>query len=520
MSEFPVDEEIESQEIESQESKSQESKSQESKSQLSSLALTKITSQEQSRAIATWMNQKLQPHRVRVKAHLKRSRLLLLLESESTPEQPFLVTFVLKELTELGIPSLRSVRLVARQMGIDSVAWMHQFQLLPTESYSAADKPSIDRSSSLTYLRSQAKQGNINAMQQLLNAALAHKQIAVTLMQAGDRLAIHLISDPCPDQTTSLILISREIRQWQIQQFDYVKQIQIKGQTPDQHHPVWEHTLSLPHLLEQQLTPQPRMAKRSMHRQASALATPVDALTQKTIAASLLLSGILLASGQLTFLFSPFITLVHELGHAACAWLFGYFAVPAFDFIYGGGITLQSYDRVWLIMLAIYVGFAWLVHHYRHNDFTSRLLLGVCLLHTLCAYTPIHQILMIGMGHGFELLFAGIFIYRALSGSGCRYSIERPLYGMLGCFTVLYDVRFSWGLLFDPDMRDLYLQGKGGILDHDFVRLANDYFGVDLAAIVTLFLLGCIAIPILSFLCFRYQKLLRYFVYRLVMPQH
>src|SRR5258705_7805858 len=38
-------------------------------------------------------------------------------------------------------------------------------------------------------------------------------------------------------------------------------------------------------------------------------------------------------------LFQPLITIVHELGHAVVAWMFGYPAVPAFDFSYGGGVT-------------------------------------------------------------------------------------------------------------------------------------------------------------------------------------
>ena len=39
----------------------------------------------------------------------------------------------------------------------------------------------------------------------------------------------------------------------------------------------------------------------------------------------------------LKFLFHPRCTIVHELGHTAVAWLFGFTAIPAFDFQYGGG---------------------------------------------------------------------------------------------------------------------------------------------------------------------------------------
>lgn len=237
--------------------------------------------------------------------------------------------------------------------------------------------------------------------------------------------------------------------------------------------------------------------------------TGVDTVGWRTIGASLILAALLLMSEQLTFLFSPLLILVHELGHTCFAWLFGYFAIPAFDFIYGGGMTLQSESRIALIMLAIYGGFGFLFYRYRRNDLTSRTLLALVILYSICAYTPIHRMLMIAMGHGFELIFAGIFLYRGLSGTGCRYSIERPLYGMLGLFAVLYNLRFAFRLLFDREARAIYELGKGDILDHDFVRLANEFLGVNLSVLVLFFWVCCIITPALAFLVFRYQLLVR-----------
>ena len=245
------------------------------------------------------------------------------------------------------------------------------------------------------------------------------------------------------------------------------------------------------------------------------IATEIDVMGWRTVGASLILASLLLMSGQLTILFSPFLTLVHELGHTCLAWLFGYFAIPAFDFIYGGGMTLQSETRVGLIMLAIYGGFGFLFYRYRRNDLTSRLLLAAVMLYCLCAYTAVHKLLMIAMGHGFELIFAGIFLYRALSGAACRYSIERPLYGMMGLFTILYDVRFAFRLLVDREVRTIYQLGKGEILDHDLVRLSNAFLGVDVSIVALFFLLCCIVTPVLIFLLFRYQTLMLFLFQRL-----
>lgn len=243
--------------------------------------------------------------------------------------------------------------------------------------------------------------------------------------------------------------------------------------------------------------------------------TPIDAAGWRAVAIGLGLAVILLAISPLTVLLSPLITLVHELGHAALAWCFGYFALPAFDFMYGGGITLQSNTRITAIVLAIYAGFAFLFYQYRHNPLTCKILAGVLVIYCISAYTSIHHILMIAMGHGFELIFAGLFLYRALSGSGCRYSIDRTLYGILGCFIILYDVRFSYQLLTDLGTRSIYEAGKGGILDHDFVRLAHDYFHTNLSVIVAMFLMGCLATPIITVFIFRYRILMHDVVERL-----
>jgi hypothetical protein len=110
------------------------------------------------------------------------------------------------------------------------------------------------------------------------------------------------------------------------------------------------------------------------------------------------------------------------------------------------------------------------------------------------------------MGHGSELIFAGIFLYRALSGIGCRVAIERPLYGMLAFYTVFYDIRFAYRLITNLEVRLIYEEGKGGLLDNDFVILANQVLGVDLSVVASVFLILCLLTPVVAILLFRYQN--------------
>lgn len=367
--------------------------------------------------------------------------------------------------------------------------------------------------------RTAAATGDLEAIQALLEAALAPKGIGVTVRQQRECLLLHLQCPTAVPAAIVLTLLARELIHWPSYAHSSILITAYQGG-----HELWEEVLDLTSLHELQ-----RLAKGEHLRQNLTIVPPprrqefgipVQALSAKdwqVIAAGFGLSLLLLASEQVTFLLSPLITLVHEMGHAVMAWLFGYPAVPAFDFRYGGGVTLHG-DRAGGILLLIYAGWLALAYFYRHNRLTL-LCLGIfTLLYTLVAFSPVHEMLFVAMGHGFELIFAVIFFYRALSGWGCRYPIERPLYGMVGFFIVFFNMRFAWQLQFNPVFREMYLMGKGGI-DHDFVRLARDFFHTDLATVVGLYGFFVVLTPAIAFLLYRYRQLMLYLFIRLFVSE-
>jgi len=372
-------------------------------------------------------------------------------------------------------------------------------------------------------LRTSAAKGNLDAMQMLISGAVAHKQITATVTLANRHLEMILWSVQVPAQQASITLICRELVTWNQPCFDTVT---IKGKAINGDQPAWAQMIdltappdaanSLNHLAAggSPLTDSPvdqqtaQSGKRKPSLMQPLLVQRLDQPAWNSIAAGLLLAIVLVSSDQLRFLFHPLITLVHELGHTFFAWLFGYFAIPAFDFIFGGGITFQSSERSPLLLGAIVAGLTYLFYRYRNHVPISRYLLGFAIIYSLCAFTPLHEMLIKSMGHGFELLFAGIFLFRALSGHGSQIPIERPLYGMMGFFMLLNDIRFAWGLMTNADEREIYEAGKGGLLDNDFVILARDYLGVDLSIVVALFLVCCFLTLLIPFLLFRYQPLI------------
>lgn len=217
------------------------------------------------------------------------------------------------------------------------------------------------------------------------------------------------------------------------------------------------------------------------------------------------LGAVLLAIPFFRFVLSYLGVLVHELGHTVVSWIFGYPAVPAFDFTYGGGVSI-SFDRHGGLVLAILAGWGFLFWFYRNFPRMLGFLGSLFAIWVLLAVTPLHEVLGIAMGHGAELVLAAVFLYRAATGSGCRIpEIERPLYGMAGWFLVLEQTWFAWGLVTDPGKRQLYADAKGGGHWMDFSRLARDYVHVSLETVAGAFLACCLLTPVVAWAFLRFR---------------
>ncbi len=174
------------------------------------------------------------------------------------------------------------------------------------------------------------------------------------------------------------------------------------------------------------------------------------------LAGALLVLGFPLARAAL----SGMTTLVHEMGHAAFGWLFGYPSIPAFDFRYGGGVTLQQ-DRSSLLVAAVLGAGLYGAWALRAHAALRNVLVALLALYLPLAVTGAHEVVIVAMGHGGELFFATLFLHRALSGRGCTLEAERPLYGLLGWFLVLSDAVFTWQLRTSLPLERVILVRRG-----------------------------------------------------------
>jgi hypothetical protein len=107
-------------------------------------------------------------------------------------------------------------------------------------------------------------------------------------------------------------------------------------------------------------------------------------------------------------------TVIHELGHTATAWLFASPALPSFDLSY---VVVVSHilHRQPLLVVSAYAIFAVLLFRAKGDRPELVRWALAAVLYSVAMFSPLRGLLITAMGHGSELFFAGIFLYRALS---------------------------------------------------------------------------------------------------------
>jgi hypothetical protein len=234
----------------------------------------------------------------------------------------------------------------------------------------------------------------------------------------------------------------------------------------------------------------------------------------RALAVGFVLAAVTSAMSFPRFVFSYLIILVHELGHALCYWLFGYPAVPAFDFVHGGGITVHQ-ERSVLLLLCAWVGLGALVWFHRGNPLAVRVFGTLAALHVLFVLSGFDAWVGLAGGHGFELLFAGIFLYRAATGSGVKVPLERPLYAACGFFLLMQMIGMIGRLVTSASARGDYSAAKGGALTMDLDRLAHELLGASVPSVAFLLLVAALSVPLLTWLWVRKEQAVFGFLGRL-----
>lgn len=365
----------------------------------------------------------------------------------------------------------------------------------------------------------QAKQGNPNAIATLFNRSLQAKGITATVQLERNCLTIELASAHSIDQASTITFIRQGLNRLQPRR---IHSVFVSAQLHQANEFAWMETFELDGMAlprasaaspqidsapdtssdSQLSTAIPAHAARpSRSPRSTALhSKPIQrqsAISTKGVEALIIgaaVAIVLFSVGFLKVLFNGAVILVHEVGHAITDWAFGRPAIPTVNLLFGGGITL-TFGQVWLLNGLIYLGIGYLLYRLRRVPQFQGIVVLFTVIYTYCLLTPTNQMLSVAMGHGMELVAIAGCLYLSASGKLCRIPGDRAIYAMLGCFICFSRLEFYWKLLQDPDFREWYEGGIGGMIDNDLVILATDYFHVDLSRIVSIFLVGCLLAP-------------------------
>ena len=212
-----------------------------------------------------------------------------------------------------------------------------------------------------------------------------------------------------------------------------------------------------------------------------------------SVCAGAIVAVVFLLVPRLCFMGRYLCILVHETGHWLANLTVGVISLPCFDFQYGGGVTVGM-TRTMMLVALVYAGFAWLLWLCRGNRSLLVLLLVSLAAYACCAHVQrFRETYVYLAGHGFELVVAGIFAYRAFSGA-LVHEGERPAYAFCAAFLILVNARFALRLLVDSEARTMYENHPAGHLN-DFVAVAQRWHA-GLGTIAAGHLLAC-AFPIL-----------------------
>ena len=153
-------------------------------------------------------------------------------------------------------------------------------------------------------------------------------------------------------------------------------------------------------------------------------------------------------------------SIVHEGGHTLMALAMGQPALPRITFDGHVPFTVIGPTQYIAVCIVVWAALAWLTFKAYQNQFLRVTATILVVAYPIFAFSePRRQLAILLAGHGGELLFAGIALWRAQTGLFTANQLERAAYSVVGWYLVFLNI-FLWsGILYDPIARDQYTQG-------------------------------------------------------------
>ncbi len=185
-------------------------------------------------------------------------------------------------------------------------------------------------------------------------------------------------------------------------------------------------------------------------------------------------------------------SLVHEMGHAAVAWLFGMPAIPAIS-LEGHAAAVHSQQQV-LLVLMVSAGLATAAWRCLAGPAKWTGLVLALVVHPLLAFTGGKDLLHLLAGHGAELVFATLCLWKALDGGFTSSRLERALYSSVGWFLVGKNAWLCFGLVSSAGARATYHENGSFGFTNDYLRVANEVLDWRLETVAGFMLMAALAV--------------------------
>jgi hypothetical protein len=184
-------------------------------------------------------------------------------------------------------------------------------------------------------------------------------------------------------------------------------------------------------------------------------------------------------------------SLVHEMGHTAVAWFFGMPAFPAIS-LEGHAASVHS-DPIVFLAICVWAGLAGAA--WKFLDGRARwIAIGmVGVVYPALAFTDAKEALQLLAGHGGELAFGTICLWKTLDGGFTESRLERALYGTVGWYLIGKNAKLCLGLMFSSSSREWYAENGSFGLTNDMIRAAEEVLHTRLQSVAFLMLLATIA---------------------------
>ena len=184
-------------------------------------------------------------------------------------------------------------------------------------------------------------------------------------------------------------------------------------------------------------------------------------------------------------------SLVHEMGHSIVAWFFGMPAFPAIS-LEGHAVSMHS-DQSLFLAFAVWAGLGALAW-YRLEGRARWIALGlVGAIYPALAFTPAKECLHLLAGHGGELAFATLCLWKTLDGGFTESRLERGLYGTVGWYLLGSNAILCVRLVASASSREWYGENGSFGLTNDMIRAAEDVLHWRLQSVAFLMLVATVA---------------------------